>query len=530
MNFWNRGYATCIVATCITFAGCGGPSERDLLASAKDFLAAKDESAAIVQLKSALQKNPQSGEARFLLGDALLKSGDPTAALLELEKSRAAKYRDDLILPSLAKALVATGQAKKVSDTLGEVTLADPYAAAELKGMVAIAYFAQGRIDLGEVAVKAAMSLDPKNVTASLLQARLLAGHDQVDGALSLIDQVIARDAKQVDAWQLKGELLWFVKSDSDSAIKAFRQALAVDERFLPSRLTLIRVLMQKGDLEGFKTEVAALKKAAPGRPEALVFETEMALLDQDLKRARDGAQQLIRLAPDNAQIRYLAGLVEFHNGALRVAEDHLNRAMQLVPDLPAARRLLAETHLRSGQPAKALTSLQPLLTHAKPGADVLALAAEAHLQNGDAAKAEAYFSLAAKANPDDPKLRTAMALTEIAKGNADSGLAQLDRLSSSSKSTYSDLALISARLQRNDLDGVAKAIDRLQNKTPDKPLPHLLKARVLSMRKDMVGARASLDKAVATDASYFPCCGGVGSLTWPKGSRMQPSSALKHS
>ena len=55
-----------VVSWLLLLQACGGsgPSEQQLLASAKTYLAANDIPAAIIQLKNALQKSPDSGEAR----------------------------------------------------------------------------------------------------------------------------------------------------------------------------------------------------------------------------------------------------------------------------------------------------------------------------------------------------------------------------------------------------------------------------------------------------------------------------------
>ena len=78
-------------------AGCGDSPEA-MLASAKDYLAKNDHAAATIQLKNVLAKNPDSGEARFLLGRALLDGGDPVAAEVELRKASELKYSADQIL------------------------------------------------------------------------------------------------------------------------------------------------------------------------------------------------------------------------------------------------------------------------------------------------------------------------------------------------------------------------------------------------------------------------------------------------
>lgn len=512
-------------ALCMLMAACGEQAEPDMLASARSFLDKKDAPAAIVQLKSVLQKYPNSGEGRYLLGSALLAANDPAGAVLELEKARAAKHRDSDVLPALAKALSATGQAKKVTDGFAQTVLDDPKAAAELKAAVATAFLAQGQLDKGDAATQAALQFDPTNVAARFLQVRLTAGRGAVDEAMPLLDKLLAEDPKRADAWQLKGELLWLGKADLEGGIKAMREALVVNPRYLPAHLALIRVMLQKRDIDGFKAQIAELKKALPNQIETMYFEAQLAFLNQDLERAREGAQQLLRIAPESPLVRQLAGAIEAQKGALRVAENHLNRALQLMPELPLARRLLAETHLRAGQPAKALATIRPLVESPKPEGEVLAIAAEAYLQLGDMAKSEALYGLAAKVNPDDAKARTALALTQLQKGNYDLGFAQLESVAATDKGSYADLALISSRLRRNETDAALRAIEKLQAKQPDKPLAPLLRARIMAQRKDFAATRVNLEKAVALDPVFLPAVVDLANLDMED---KRPADALK--
>ena len=69
-------------------AGCGGDNPETLIAFGKEFLAKKDNKAAVIQFKNALQQTPNLGEARFLLGKALLEGEDTRGAEVELRKAR----------------------------------------------------------------------------------------------------------------------------------------------------------------------------------------------------------------------------------------------------------------------------------------------------------------------------------------------------------------------------------------------------------------------------------------------------------
>lgn len=504
--------ALTVAASLLVAAGCNRQNDQDLLASAQAFLAKDDRKAAIVQLKAALQQNPNLAEARFLLGQALFNEGDGVAATLELEKALELRHDDSVVLPALALALLATGQAKKLTDLHGRTRLQDAAAHAALKATVAEAFVALGNIERAEAATNQALALDAGNAAARLLQARFTAGRGRVDEALAITDAVLSDNPKQILAWQLKGELLWAAKQDITGASEAFRQTLLLEPRYIPGHTNLMTFALQKQDWAAFRTQLEKLRAVMPNSAETYFFEAQLALHDGDPQRARNLTQQLLRAAPDNYKVLQLAGAIESNGGSLVLAESHLNKALQLQPQLSTARQLLARIYLRTGQSARASTVLQPLLS-GSPSADDLALAAEAQMQNGKLAEAEALFKRAQKANPSDVRVRTALAVTGVAQGRVAEGLADLEAISRTDPGTYADLALISSLLRRQDVGGALSAIDRLEAKMPKAAMPHELRGQALMQRKDPAAARSSFEKALSADPGYFPAAASLAAL-----------------
>ena len=58
------------IALALASAGCSRDNPVELIASAKEYLAKREYNAAVIQLKNALQKDPDNAEARYLLGIA----------------------------------------------------------------------------------------------------------------------------------------------------------------------------------------------------------------------------------------------------------------------------------------------------------------------------------------------------------------------------------------------------------------------------------------------------------------------------
>lgn len=502
-----------LCATALLLAGCIDDSADKRIAAAQQHLQNKDTKAAVIEIKNALQKEPESGEARYLLGSILLQEGNVVAAEVELRKAQAVGLAPSRVVPDLARAMLLLGQAKKVTDEFGSLRFDKPAADAMLQTTLVTAYAAQGKREPALAALAAALAADPQYAPAQLLSARQKAGQRDYDGALRIIDDVIARQTDDANAWKLKGDILLYALNKPEDALAAYRKALQANPRLLAAHAAVLAWLTQQGKIDEANSQLAQLKSVAANNPTTKFFEAQLAYLGKDLKRARELTQQLMQVAPNDPRVLQLAGAVELQLGGLVQAEIYLSKALQASPQLGLARRLLIATYLRQGQSAKALTTLNAAV--GKDGLDpsLYSLAGEVYLQNGDAKKAEEYFAKALKLDPGDARRRTALALSHLAAGQTESALDELQRISASDAGVTADLALISTHLRRNDFAKALAAIDRLQTKQPDKPFAANLRGRILLAQKDRVGARESFERALNIDSDFFAATASLAAM-----------------
>lgn len=507
-----RSLFTALVVSILATA-CTDNNPEQQISSARDYLQKKDLKSATIQIKNALQKNPDLAEARFLLGTILLNDGNPGAAEIELRKALAAKHPPSLVVPELARALMMMGQAKNVVDEFGTIKLEKPAADAILQSMIATAYGTLGKPDLAKTALNAALNADPNSVPALIERARQMAlGRDFI-ASLVAVEQVIAREPGNADAWKLKGDILLYAKNREDDALAAYRKSIEVNPTFGLGHIAVLTVLMQQGKVDAAAKQLDQLKVFAANNPQTKYFEAWLAYQKKDYKLARELSQQMMRLAPGSPQILQLAGAIELQMNSLVQAEIYLAKATQAAPELALARQLLITTYLRSGQSANALATL-----NAGTGKDGLnprmfSLAGEVYLQNGDAKTAEEYFAKALKLDPDNVAKRTALAVTHLASGQTATALDELANIALSDTGTSADMALISAHLRRKEFDKALVAIDKLEAKQPDKPVAANLRGRVQLAQKDTIGARKSFERALAIAPSYFAAVASLAAL-----------------
>ncbi len=495
-------------------AACGGTKEADLLRSARELLARNDTAAARLQVKNVLQKNPQSGQARLLLGQLMLDSGDLAGAEAELDRALELGQSETAVLPLLARALVGQQKGQALLQRHGHTQLPVPLADAQFKTQLAIAHATNNDLDAAQALLDRALQQAADDPSARLLQARLSAARDDNAGALAQLDALLARKPGHAEAWMIRAELLLRnTPQDRAAAEAAYRQALEVKPDLLAAHHGLVMLQLAKPDVAAANHQLALMRKAAPRHPQTLYLDALLAEQRGDYPRAREISQLLLRAAPNNLTVLVLAGQTEFKLNALGQAEALLAKAVQLAPSAATPRRQLAQVQLRAGQPDKALATLRPLVDADPPDAQAVTLSAQAQLMGGDTAGADASFARAAKLQPDDQRLRTSMALSQLTKGQEGPALAELQSIAASDQGSSADLALISAMLRRSDLAGALKAVDGLAAKMPDQPLPDHLRGRIALQRRDIAGARQGFEQALAKNADYLPALAGLAAL-----------------
>ena len=510
--------AAIALACVVALTGCGAPSATELLASARSHLAKNEVEAARLELKTLLQGHPDSAEARFLLGKLMLDSGDVAGAEAELRRALEGGHPEATVLPLLARSMLGLGKGALLLQQFGKVKLAEAQADAELKTQLATALAGENDLVGARDTINQALQQSPDFSAALLLRARLTAADGNAAGALKEVDALLARQADNADAWMLKGDLLARDTSgkraaDTTAAADAYRQALKAKADNVQAHLALIRIEITRGDFVAANTQWTALQKVAPRHPQTLFFEAVLAEQKGDYKRTRELTQLLLRSASNDPQVLMLAGQAELKLNALTQAEAHFAKALQVAPKATVPRRQLAQVQLRNGQADKALATLRPLLEADPPDAEALSLAAQAQMMQGNTAAADASLAKASKLKPDDPRLRTAVALSRLAKAKDPAAIAELRAIAATDKGSTADLALINVLVRQSDLTGALMAVDALAAKLPDDALPDQLRGRLALQRKDTAAARQAFEAALVKNTDYLPALAGLAAL-----------------
>jgi putative PEP-CTERM system TPR-repeat lipoprotein len=503
---------------------CGEKSEQALVAELQAAVEQGDNAKALILAKNTLQAYPESGPARLMFGKLALETGDIDSAEIELRKAQNLNQPADEVAPLLARAIIARGQHAKVIDEFGSLKLSDLVRQSDLDAVVAAAQAYAGHKDKAVQMVEAILARTPNHVPSRLLKARFMAAGGDVDAALALVNQTVEAAPKDLDAQLLKGDLL-MLKGDKAPAAATYRSALSLKPNNIHAHTQLVAIHVIDRDLKSAQQQMEQLVKFHPAHPQTKFLQAQVALAEGQFARARELSEQLMRFTKDNPRLLYVAGAAELSLNSLARAESFLSTALKATPESVATRRLLATVYLRTGQFQKALAVLEPAINARTPDPGALSIAATVHLANNDPKTAQDFFAKVVKLNPGDVKARTALALAQIGKGNAEAALADLQSIAASDQGNLADLALINARLARGEDAQALQAIEALERKQPTKPYAPDLKARVLLRQNATDQARAAFEQAVSRDPVYFPSISALAGLDLQQG---RPDEAQK--
>lgn len=525
ISFKSSGVA-CAVFTTLLLMGCWGKTPTQLLESSKAALQKQEFNAATIQLKNVLQAEPNNAEARFLLGKALLDTGRPAEALIELTKARELQYPEASLAAPMGMAMVAQGEADRFIAEFGKVEIADPKLRAELLAALSTAYGVQRKLELSREAAEAALKADPNNLNANLLVAQLLRMDGKNAEALAQIEETIKRLPKAGEPWLAKAEHLLAVQRDSQGSLSAYRQA----QRLLPKTnplpyIGITQELIRQRAFDEAKAQLDELEKVQPRSVQGRYLATLLAYERRDFKAAFEASQELLRQAPDDPRHLHLAGAIEYERGNYLQASMHLGKALSGTASPVPVRVLLARSLWRAGDGRKGLAYLQPLIDSDQPApAEVYSIAADIHSSLGNRQAAAKLYARVVEIQPSDERGRTMVALSTLEAGRDEQALAQLNAIASDAKGINAEIGLLAAHIKAKRFDDAVKVVSSIERKMPGQALAPFFHARIEQLRGDSGKARGLYEAALGRDAGFTPAVSALALLDFEE---RKPTSAV---
>jgi Tfp pilus assembly protein PilF len=193
------------------------------VAEARQYQQKGDFPAAIIQLKNALQKNPDDAEARLLLGTVYNEAGDPQSAEKELRRAQDLRMSPAKVLPQLGQTLLVQGKFEQVLDETKQ--FAGAQAPAEILSLRGNAYLALGKAKEAKAAFEQALQNQPDAPEALIGLAKHALTEGNIEAASSLSEQAVSKNPNSAHAWLFKADLLR-AQGKIEASLAAYDQTL----------------------------------------------------------------------------------------------------------------------------------------------------------------------------------------------------------------------------------------------------------------------------------------------------------------
>lgn len=524
----------CATGVALLLAGltaCHGPqTPAGLLAQARQYQQRGETRAAIIELKNALQKDPDNAKARALLGALYLETGDALSAEKELRRAQALGMPRADILPSLGKALLMMGQPEKVLDDMGP----EP-AGAEAAGIMALraeTYLAMGKTEQARQLFQRILARQPDAVEAKRGLARMAISANQLSEAAALVEQALATAPADIDSLRLKGDVLR-LQGHTDAAAQAYGQILKLRPDNTHAHIDLANLHLQAGKFAEAGLDIDAARKSAPNNLLVLHAQALLDFRQGKNKAALDAVQRVLAAAPNHMPSVLLMAALQMALGSPQQAEQYLHKFLEANPKNLYASKLLAAVTLATGKPEAVIDIVTPLLQTNPDDVELLTMAGEAQMRARHFGKAAEYFQKASELSPATPALHTALGVSRLGTGDNARALAELERGAAlDTKGARAGIMLVMTHLRAKQYEPAQAAVNALEKQQPDNPLVQNLKGGVQLARQDPTAARVSFERAVKLAPAYLPALENLARLDLaehkPEQARQRFETALR--
>ncbi len=487
---------TLLVVLALT-AGCSSKTSEQHIAEAQQYIAQSRFEPATIELKNAIQKDPLSASARWLLGQTYLVTGDTESAVKELLRARELGWERNDVLPALARALLALGDYGAVSELPGAEL--DPAPRAELTAVQALSAFAQGDTERANTLIGRALKLAPAVDYVRITQARLLFAQQDLSAALATAREVLAHSPDSGQAWSVSGDIL-MRQGEFEDAVKAYTKAIKYQQHSPAERLKRALVRLQLRDYDAALADANVLLRAAPSNPGAnyikgivLFHRGQYAAAQRPLSLAEPAWQQF-------PLVLFFLGSANLMLDNLEQAASYAGKFYAALPDNLAGRKLLATIRLKQKQYPEVESLLLPVLEDNPDDTDSLTLLANALLFDNRVDEGIALLETVAQLQPASASARIRLGTGLIMGGDNEAASEQLEAaLELDPQFQQAGVLLILNHLQNRDYPAAIDAAQTYRQRHPGNAISYNLLGRAYLANGEQAEARKSFERATAS-------------------------------
>ena len=398
--------------------GFGGDTAQEHLERAAALLAKGDARGSQIEIKNALQKEPENAACPAQIGESYAQAGNFQGAQKELNHALNSG-RTAAVLP-LARSYAITQSWEPLSDLPLAADLPAPVRA-EVLALKARAALAGGDRDGAEKLLSESEAAQSGTSPAAYGRAILAFNDKQQEAGDDWLKKALAADPDNADALTLSADIAAGQGRMADAEAQYSR---AIDLRPVASGSELLKRGMVRLSLKKFddaRKDADALKKMAPEHPGVAYLDGLLKLSAGDYSAAQTAFEISLSKAPDYQPVIFYLGAVHALQDHQEQADHYLGTYLRSAPGSAAAARLAAGVKVRANDIEGATQILERAAAANPKDAAIHDLLGRMYAAQGDPKGIE-MLKQAVALQPDSAALRERLGIAMLLGGQQDQG------------------------------------------------------------------------------------------------------------
>ena len=464
-----------------------------------------------------LASAPQDKDALVIRGRSLLNEQRFQDGIVELKNALALDPKNIGIYLELSRAYFFAKDRAAAENMLHQGLTANP-GSTDL--MLALGDFQLSidKPDLAEASYKKVVDIAPENEVGRLRLAGLYQRINKLAEAEGVFQKWAAAYPQNEQPQIYLGDFYSWI-GNPGKALASYRRAEELNPKSAIARDKLIATYLDAGNLADAEPKVKAILDHNPDDISGRFFKTRILLGSGKLDDAISGFQALITANPDFAPAYYFQGIAYLKQRQLPQARAALTETVRRNPSLPEARTALAELLLAEGAVDLALEHAQAAVQLNPRNVQAAVIAGDAYLRKGDLAKSKQVYEAIAKALPKEALGPYRLGLVARAEKNDTKALAYFEDALALKPSAIEPIAQIALmKIAQGKSTEARERVTRQVAAAPTSALHQNLLGELCLAVKDMDGAETAFKKALELDPALLGSYLNLGQVYYQTG------------
>ncbi len=508
-----------LIALVVFCAACGRKTKDELYAEGVKQLNAANPSGATVLFKSALEKDENYVDARFMLARAYARSGKREQAEKEFLKVLKQNPSRDDVLPELADIYILSNKVDQAF-SLGEQYLAKHPGSVQGFEILGVSSAAAKKYPDAEQYLLQAIAADPASTRTKLELASVYVSSGKEQKALALLGDLVRSDQKNTKALHMLAAIE-LKRGNTDAALDIYRKIQVLDRADSVAVYKSGLIYLGKGELDKADKTSDDLLKAFPNRAEGSRLKGLTAYSRKNYVDALMYLQSSLKIGP-TPESYYFIGLSYYNRGELESALSQFRIILDRYPYSRQPRIMTAVILLAQKRIDDAIAEIQKLLQQDERDAVAHNLLGSAYMAKGMFDDGMRELKTATKIDPKIVEAYVKRGAFYFSRGKSVEGEMELVSAVQAVPDALNSRLLLASYLARSG--NTAKALNLLRTGLTNKKSDALLLngiATLLFSQNKQDDALQTLQKAKMADiafpatyqniANYYAAAGNYG-------------------